>query len=95
MTGLAYGAQIMPVRVLDRNGEGDSVSIAKAIRWAAKHGADVLNLSFEFGGPSRTADPRTSSTRCASRRSKGVARGRRGRERGRTRSSRTPRGPAT
>ena len=49
MTGLAYGAQIMPVRVLDRNGEGDSVSIAKGIRWAAKHGADVINLSFEFG----------------------------------------------
>jgi serine protease len=49
VTGLAYGAQIMPVRVLDRNGEGDSVSIAKGIRWAAKHGADVLNLSFEFG----------------------------------------------
>ncbi|MET0684007.1 MAG: S8 family serine peptidase [Solirubrobacteraceae bacterium] len=49
VTGLAYGAQIMPVRVLDRNGEGDSVSIARGIRWAAKHGADVLNLSFEFG----------------------------------------------
>jgi len=49
VTGLAYGAQIMPVRVLDRNGEGDSVSIASGIRWAAKHGADVLNLSFEFG----------------------------------------------
>ena len=49
VTGLAYGAQIMPVRVLDRNGEGDSVAIAKGIRWAARHGADVLNLSFEFG----------------------------------------------
>jgi len=49
VTGLAYGAQIMPVRVLDRNGEGDSVAIAKGIRWSARHGADVLNLSFEFG----------------------------------------------
>ena len=39
----------MPVRVLDRWGEGDSVAIAKGIRFAAKHGADVINLSFEFG----------------------------------------------
>ena len=39
----------MPVRVLDWNGEGDSYAIAKAIRYAANHGADVLNLSFEFG----------------------------------------------
>ena len=49
VTGLAYGAKIMPVRVLDRNGEGDSVSISQGIRWAARHGADVINLSFEFG----------------------------------------------
>ena len=49
VTGLAYGVQIMPVRVLDWNGEGDSYAIAKAIRYAANHGADVLNLSFEFG----------------------------------------------
>jgi serine protease len=49
VTGLAYGAKIMPVRVLDRNGEGDSVSIAKGIRFAVNHGAQVLNLSFEFG----------------------------------------------
>ena len=39
----------MPVRVLDRWGEGDSVAIAKGIRFAAKHRVDVINLSFEFG----------------------------------------------
>jgi serine protease len=49
VTGLAYGARIMPVRVLDRLGEGDSVAISAGIRWAARHGADVINLSFEFG----------------------------------------------
>ena len=49
VTGLAYGARIMPVRVLDRVGEGDSVAISAGIRWAAAHGADVINLSFEFG----------------------------------------------
>ena len=48
VTGLAYGAKIMPVRVLDRYGAGDSVNITAGIRFAVKHGADVINLSFEF-----------------------------------------------
>jgi serine protease len=48
LTGLAYGARIMPVRVLDRLGEGDSVAIARGIRFAAKNGAKIINLSFEF-----------------------------------------------
>jgi serine protease len=49
LTGLAYGASIMPVRVLDRSGAGDAARIAQAIRWAVRHGADVINLSLEFG----------------------------------------------
>jgi serine protease len=48
LTGLAYGAKLMPVRVLDQNGQGDTVPIAKGIRWAVKHGAQVVNMSFEF-----------------------------------------------
>jgi len=48
VTGIAYGAKIMPVRVLDRRGDGDSVEIAQGIRYAARHHADVINLSFEF-----------------------------------------------
>jgi serine protease len=46
--GIAYGTKIMPLKVLDNIGEGDSVAIAKAIRYAARHGADVINLSLEF-----------------------------------------------
>jgi serine protease len=46
--GVAYGAKIMPLRVLDSAGTGDSFAIAKAIRYAARRNADVINLSLEF-----------------------------------------------
>lgn len=49
LTGVAYNAEIMPVRVLDRNGEGDAARIAKAVRWAVRRDADLINLSLEFG----------------------------------------------
>ena len=48
LTGLAYGATIMPVRVLDDHGEGDAADIARGVRFAARKGAKVINLSLEF-----------------------------------------------
>jgi serine protease len=48
LTGLAYGVDIMPVRVLDAHGEGDAGAIARAIRYAARNKADVINMSLEF-----------------------------------------------
>jgi serine protease len=48
LTGIAYGASIMPVRVLDSDGTGDATTISKGIRYAADHGAQVINLSLEF-----------------------------------------------
>jgi serine protease len=49
LTGLAYRAKLMPVRVLDRNGQGDADNIVKGIRFAVSHGANVINMSFNFG----------------------------------------------
>jgi len=49
VTGLAYGAKLMPVRVLDRDGFGNAFSIAKGIRFAVAHHARVINMSFNFG----------------------------------------------
>ncbi len=48
LTGLAYGVRLMPVRVLDSEGDGDASVIAKGVRFAVKHGARVINLSLEF-----------------------------------------------
>jgi serine protease len=49
LAGLAFRAKLMPVRVLDEHGRGQADQIARGIRFAASHGADVINLSFNFG----------------------------------------------
>jgi serine protease len=48
LTGLAYGARIMPVRVLNTQGEGEAFTIAEGVRFAVNHHAQVINLSLEF-----------------------------------------------
>jgi serine protease len=54
LTGLAYNASIMPVRVLNQDGWGDAATIAAGIRYAVAHHSQVINLSLEFD-PSVTA----------------------------------------
>jgi len=50
VAGVAYGASIMPLKVLTARGSGSVAGISQAIRWAADHGANVINMSL--GGPS-------------------------------------------
>jgi serine protease len=56
VTGLAYGVRIMPVRVLNGEGNGDASTIAKGVRFAVNHGANVINLSLEFPGGITASD---------------------------------------
>lgn len=48
VTGIAYGATLMPIRALNSRGLGDEMTVARAIRYAADRRADVINLSVEF-----------------------------------------------
>jgi len=56
LTGLAFAAQIMPVRVLNSEGEGDATTIAEGVRFAVNHGARVINLSLEFSSDVTASD---------------------------------------
>src|SRR2546426_4029674 len=47
IAGVAYaGVQVMPVTVLDANGEGQDSDVIAGVIWAADHGADVIVMAF-------------------------------------------------
>jgi subtilisin family serine protease len=46
LAAVAPDAMIMPLRVFDDTGNADAFSIARAVRYAADHGANVINMSF-------------------------------------------------
>lgn len=53
VAGLAFKATIMPLKVLSASGTGRSDVIGDAIRWAADHGAKVINMSLGAPFPDR------------------------------------------
>lgn len=48
LTGLAYGARLMPIRVLNGRGDGDASAIAAGVLFAVAHHAQIINMSLEF-----------------------------------------------
>ena len=46
ISAVAPQSDILPIRVLDGDGIGESFLITKAIFWAVDQGADVINMSF-------------------------------------------------
>lgn len=45
--------KILPVKVLDENGEGEVSNIVKGIKYAVDNGADIINLSFGTNSKSK------------------------------------------
>ena len=54
--GLAPASEIISVKVLGEDGEGDSFTIAKGIMLAVDQGADIINLSLGGGSSSIAID---------------------------------------
>lgn len=46
IAGVDWNAMILPVKVLNSDGEGDEFGVAQGMIWAVDHGAKILNLSF-------------------------------------------------
>ena len=51
MAGIAYASDVLPIRVLNADGEGSSSRIAEGIRYAVDRGAHVVNVSIELYDP--------------------------------------------
>ena len=46
ITGVSWSVKIMPLKVLDQNGEGAYCYIIEAIDYAVQHNARIINMSF-------------------------------------------------
>ena len=60
--GVAPKATVVAVKVLDRDGIGETDKILTALRWAADSGIEVINLSLGSVGPQFFDDPDTIET---------------------------------
>ncbi len=52
IAGVSWNNKIMPIKAIGAEGTGSSFDIAKGIRWAADHGAQVINMSVGNYHPS-------------------------------------------
>jgi thermitase len=50
--GASWGARIMPLKVLDKKGDGYYSDVASAVLYACNHGARIINLSLGGSNPS-------------------------------------------
>lgn len=53
IAGLGWDARILPLKVLDQEGNGSELALAAAIQYAVEHGADVINMSLGGDIPCR------------------------------------------
>lgn len=65
IAGMAWQAKILPLKVLDAKGDGSYFNIIRAIRYAADHGARIINLSLggSFSDPNLQEAARYARTR--------------------------------
>ncbi len=56
VAGVAWGVTVLPVKVLDKTGTGSASDVAQGIIYAAKSGAQVINLSMARPSPSRALE---------------------------------------
>jgi subtilisin family serine protease len=56
ISGITWRSQIMSLKVLNDQGEGDTKSVIRAIDYAIKNGADIINFSFVGSGYSKSLE---------------------------------------
>lgn len=62
ITGVAFGARLLPIKALDCTGFGQISDVAQSIVWATDHGARIVNISL---GTTRDTDVLASAVRYA------------------------------
>ncbi len=56
VAGVSWGARIMPIKVLNGEGNGYYSDVAQGVLYACSHGAQILNLSLGGSEPSSTLE---------------------------------------
>jgi len=65
VTGVNWNVSIMPLRVLDADGAGNTLGVVRSIRYAIAAKAKVINISFTGNGYSQALADALSSARAA------------------------------